>query len=65
VGARLLVSLQVGDGVWWQMLDDANHPATAAGCIGAVEEVQTAKMKGVADQQAAKWFEEHPKKEAP
>jgi hypothetical protein len=65
VGARLLVALQARDGVWWQMLDDASHPATAEGCMGAVEEVQAAKLKAVAAVQAAKWFDEHQKTEAP
>lgn len=65
VGVRLLVAVQARDGVWWQMLDDASHPATAAGCMGAVEGAQAAKVKAVADVQAAKWFDEHPTREAP
>ena len=65
VGARLLVGVQARDGVWWQMLDDAKHPATAAGCAEAVEGAQAAKTKAIADVQAAQWFEAHPTKEAP
>jgi flagella basal body P-ring formation protein FlgA len=32
VGARLLAELEPGDLLRWQMLDDAESPATAAGC---------------------------------
>ena len=57
VGARLLVALQANDGVWWQMLDDPGHPATASGCADAVGRAQAVKMKDLADLQAKQWFE--------
>ena len=56
VGARLLVTIQAHDAVWWQMLDDPTHPATASGCTDAVARAQAVTMKDVADVKAKQWF---------
>jgi hypothetical protein len=58
VGARLLVPLAEGDAVWWQMLDDAEHLATAIGCATSAEQEILARKNETADEQAARWFDE-------
>lgn len=56
-GARLLVRLQAGDAVWWQMLDDDEHPATTAGCTALVDAEVLARKKSAAASEAARWFD--------
>ncbi|MDX2014783.1 MAG: SAF domain-containing protein [Myxococcaceae bacterium] len=66
VGARLLVELEPGDLLRWQMLDDAEAPSTVAGCEATVGLDLAAARTEAARAAAKQWVDrQHQPKDTP
>jgi Flp pilus assembly protein CpaB len=57
VGARLTVRIDPGGGVWWQMLDDFEAPASLAGCVLELGRIDGKARSDSAAGRAKAWFE--------
>jgi hypothetical protein len=55
LGARLVVSVQKGDPLQWQMLDDPEQPSTAAGCDVIVAGALSKARQAAAMEAARRW----------